>query len=227
MVDVRRAAGVYAFGSANGHLVISIDMPRSPHFRINSPAWQRVLPFVPRGAYAEYLKFSDRERTLLIEPGTAGQLRAAAVRALPNETGGFLAGRSLCDEEGRYVVVSGFAEARPGSGGPAAFEIPAEDLAALRAENARANPDADEAGWWHSHPAPSGFSLTDFGTQRWFGQDDSVGLLVFASGAQWGAAYMGPNAAYLGSLRLGPDRGWLSRFPWPAHRGRGRPSLIG
>lgn len=186
-----------------------------------------MLPFVPRGTYAEYLKFSDREHTLLIEPGIAGRIRAAAERALPNETGGLLAGRSLRDEDGQYAIVSGYAEARPGSGAPAAFEVPMEELQTLREENARANPDADEMGWWHSHPAPSGFSLTDFGTQRWFDREDSVGLLVFASGAQWGTAYMGPKAAYLGSPRPGPGRGWLPRFPWPARRVRGRPSLIG
>lgn len=214
-------------------------MPWSPNFRINFLArlarsqapepgfkieqWRRLLPFVPRQAYADYWKFSDRTRTLLIEPGTAGRIRAAAERALPNETGGFLAGRSLCDEDGRYVVVSGFAEARPGSGAPGAFEVPEEELATLRTQNARANPGTDEAGWWHSHPAPSGFSLTDFGTQRWFDRDDSVGLLVFASGAQWGTAYMGPKAAYLGS----PRRGRLPRLPWPASRDRGRPRLTG
>lgn len=169
-----------------------------PGFRIVEQR-QRTVPFLPRRTYAEYWKFSDREHTLLVEPEVASQIRWAAEEAYPDETGGLLAGRSLCDDEGRYVVISGFIEARPGSGAPAAFKIPAEDLGPLRRDIARAHPGADELGWWHSHPGPSGYSQTDFKNQRMFEREDSVGLLVFGRGPEWATAYIGPDSAHLGS----------------------------
>lgn len=170
--------------------------PGLPGFKVKQV--QRGLPFLPRGTYAGYWKFSDGQHTLLVEPTAGSKIRAAAAQALPRETGGLLAGRSLCDDDGQYMLVSGFTEARPGSGAPATFKIPVEDLGALRAQNALANPGADEVGWWHSHSGPSGYSSIDFGTQRMFEREDSVGLLVFARGAPWATAYIGPEAVHLG-----------------------------
>lgn len=172
-----------------------------PGFRIEQR--QRTLPFLPRGTYADYWTFSDAGRTLLVEPDAAKRIRETAQRACPHETGGLLAGRSLRDDEGQYIVVSGFTEAKAGSGAPAAFKIPVEDLGTLRTENARAYPGADEVGWWHSHSGPGGYSTTDRENQRMFDREDSVGLLVFANGFPWGTAYIGPESVNLGSPRRG------------------------
>ena len=167
-----------------------------PGFRVEG--LRQTAHFLPRATFPDYYRFEDARCAVLIEPKAAQAMRAAAERARPRETGGLLSGRALRDDHGSYVVVSGFIEAEQAAGQVAAFHITTKQLGVLRTLAARANPGADEVGWWHSHTAPSQYSQTDHNTQRMFERDDSVGLLVFASGKYLAAAYVGPNAQALG-----------------------------
>ena len=189
-----------------------------PGFRIEGR--QQTAPFLARTTFPDYHLFSDATCAVLVEPNTARDIRAAAVRALPRETGGLLSGRALRDDHGGYMVVSGFIEAAPNAGRPAAFQITTKELGELRTRAARANPGADEVGWWHTHRGPSVYSPTDHNTQRMFERPDSIGLLVFASGTHWGFAYVGPDARDLGfpSVPRPARAAELAGQPGPAPR---------
>jgi Prokaryotic homologs of the JAB domain len=175
-----------------------------PGFRIESR--QQTAPFLARDTFSDYYRFGDAKCAILVEPAAALAMRAAAEWALPRETGGLLSGRALHDDQGSYVVVSGFIEAEQTAGQVATFHITATELGVLRTSAARANPGADEVGWWHSHRGSSSYSQVDLNTQRMFERDDSVGLLVFAGGKHLAAAYMGPNAHGLGYAALPKGR---------------------
>jgi len=170
-----------------------------PMFKIEGI--HQAVSFRPRMAFEGYHVFDDGDSAVLIGPDTALDLRkaasAAAGQARPRETGGLLAGRVLRDAGGQYLVVSGFVEAEPGSGNRAAFYISPEATAGLREKSSRTYPMADVVGWWHSHPRPSSFSQTDLSTQSIWKQPTSLGLLVFAAGEPWAAAYVGPQAKKL------------------------------
>ena len=168
-----------------------------PGFRVEGI--RQAAPFRARAAFGGYQTFSDGNRTVLVEPATANLLRGAAEEAYPMETGGLLSGRILRDSDGQYVLVSGAVQAEPSAGRSAAFEISPQATALLREEAHRAYPTADVVGWWHSHRVPSSYSQTDLNTQTIFTQPESVGLLVFARGEPWAAAYMGPEAKKLGN----------------------------
>ena len=167
-----------------------------PGFRVESI--RQAAPFRARAAFGGYQTFCTGNRAVLVEPTTAQGLRDAARKAFPMETGGLLSGRILRDSGGQYVLVSGFVRAGPSAGRSAAFEISPQATANLREESHRAYPTADVVGWWHSHLGPSSYSQTDLNTQTIFTQPESVGLLVFAKGEPWAAAYMGPEARRLG-----------------------------
>lgn len=157
----------------------------------------RGTPFRPRTVFHSYLVFSDPDGAVLIEARIAEQLRAAASRARPNETGGLLAGRAFHDADGSYVAVCGYVEANEGSGRLANFQMSPQATERLSGESARIHKMADVVGWWHSHLGPSNFSPTDLGTQEMWTNPESVGLLVFADGQPWGAAHLGPTARRL------------------------------
>lgn len=163
---------------------------------------QQALPYLPRSTYKGYLTFGHSETVVLVEPGTARDLRAAAEHARPMETGGLLVGRPLRDDRGDYVIVSGFIEAGPDAGQPLTFTVSPRQVAALRGQAARAHPGSEEVGWWHSHPGPSSYSSVDRAMQRIFERSCNVGLLIFASGDEWGTAYLGPEARDLGRVDL-------------------------
>jgi proteasome lid subunit RPN8/RPN11 len=188
-----------------------------PGFRVESI--RQTDPFRSRAAFDGFQSFDNGKNAVLVEPVTARSLRAAASRARPDETGGLLSGRTLRDAGGDYVLVSGFVEARPGSGKAVAFEISPQETDRLREESSRANPTADVVGWWHSHRRPSSYSPTDLNTQSVWKQPRSVGLLVFAEGDEWARAYMGPEASDLGySTAARPHRGALARQSVAEHR---------
>lgn len=176
-----------------------------PGFRVDSV--RQAAPYRARQAFGGYQAFNGGNRAVLVEPSTAEGLREAAAKAYPMETGGLLSGRSLRDNDGHYVLVSGFVQAGPKAGRSAAFEISPQATALLREEAHRAHPTADVVGWWHSHLVPSSYSQTDLNTQAIFTQPDSVGLLVFATSEPWAAAYAGPESSRLGfpSAVRGPD----------------------
>lgn len=167
-----------------------------PGFRVEGV--QQGAPFRTRASFYGFYLFGDQESAVLVEPGIAKQLRAAAADAWPHETGGLLSGRALCDGMGDFVVVSGFVEAPAGSGRTATFEISPQATARLREEACRHDPTADVVGWWHTHLGPSDYSSTDRDSQRIWTQPQSVGLLVFARGTSWGIAHLGPDARRLG-----------------------------
>lgn len=159
-------------------------------------------PFRSRSAFAGYHLFGEQAGAILVAPAAARAMRtaaaAAAVAPHSRETGGLLSGRALRDGDGPYVIVSGFVEAASSSGRAAAFEAPPQEVERLRAESACAHPTADVVGWWHSHFVPSSYSGTDLAQQRMWKHPQSIGLLVFASGEPWAAAYLGPEARKLG-----------------------------
>jgi proteasome lid subunit RPN8/RPN11 len=154
-------------------------------------------PFREREAFEDYQAFRNPDMAILVAPGTARDLRTAAERARPHETGGLLSGRTLRDAEGQYVLVSGYVEASAEAGRAAAFEISPQATAQLRKAAFQRDPTADVVGWWHSHLGPSSYSPVDRNTQQIFRQPTSVGLLVFASGEPWARAYVGPEATLL------------------------------
>lgn len=166
-----------------------------PGFRVESI--RQAAPYRARSAFGGYHSFTDGNGAVLVEPLVARDMREAACRAYPKETGGLLSGRTLRDTFGDYVLVSGFVQAGPGAGRSAAFEISPGETALLREEAYRSDPTGDVVGWWHSHLRSSGYSQTDLNTQAIFTQPDSIGLLVAAQGEPWITAYMGPESRRL------------------------------
>jgi proteasome lid subunit RPN8/RPN11 len=167
-----------------------------PGFRVEGR--QQTVPFLVRSTYSNYHYFPDKKCAVLVKPEAARGMRVAAARALPVETGGLLSGRALRDDDGSYVVISGFVEAPPNAGQAATFRINPHEVREMRADAARADPGADEVGWWHTHRGKSSYSQVDRNTQEMFERPDSVGLLVFASGPALATAYVGPDARDLG-----------------------------
>jgi hypothetical protein len=174
---------------------------------------QRTAGFGSRTAYFGHQLFGQGDRAVLVEPETARQLRDAAEQALPHETGGLLLGRTCSDEEGRYVLVDGFVQARPGARRLGGFRFAKTGLGQLRAEAASQYPAADEVGWWHSHAEQGAYSPADRDTQRDFQRPESVGLLVFGTGLPWATAYLGPEARHLGRPVAVPATGRAAPAP--------------
>ncbi len=192
-----------------------------PGFRVEGR--QQTAPFLARNTFYSYHYFRDAKCSVLVKPEAARGMRAAAVRAQPHETGGLLSGRALRDDEGSYVVISGFVEAPPNAGQPATFRINPEEVREMRADAARADPGADEVGWWHTHRSQSSFSQIDRNTQQMFERPDSVGLLVFAGGQALATAYVGPDARDLGCVRV-PQGGRPPARTAPDDQGADQPA---
>jgi proteasome lid subunit RPN8/RPN11 len=155
------------------------------------------VPFRPRSHFTGYDRFADASGAVLVAPHISQCLRAAAGLARPNETGGLLSGRVFRDADSPYVIVTGCVEAPRAAGRPFDFRLSPEAASRLRGDATRAQPTADVVGWWHSHRSPSEYSETDLGQQRIWTHPQSVGVLVFATGRQWGAVYQGPSARLL------------------------------
>jgi hypothetical protein len=164
---------------------------------------RQSLPFRPRSAYVGHEVFGRGEGAVLVEPEVTRDLRSAAESANQERriTGGLLYGRAWTDDEGAYLVVDGFLEAeyRGNRGdlisrdGDDSFTLSAADLRPLREDATRMYSAALEVGWWRSLAAAGGFGPQDFLTQRELVRPGGVGLLVFASGLEWGTAYLGPD----------------------------------
>jgi len=162
-----------------------------------------AVPLRPRGAYVGYRAFASGGDAVLLAPGTARQLRAAAEFATRDGrvAGGLLYGTAGSDDEGDYLVVSGYLEAapdedpgrRPAAASPDEFVLSQADLRVLRDHAARMYPAVAEVGWWRSLGELGDFGPGDFLTQRELVGPDGVGLLVYGSGAHWGTAYLGPD----------------------------------
>ncbi len=162
-----------------------------------------AVPLRPRGAYVGYRAFATGGDAVLLAPGTARQLRAAAEFATRDGrvAGGLLYGTAGSDDEGDYLVVSGYLEAapdedpgrQPAAASPDEFVLSQADLRALRDHAARMYPAVTEVGWWRSLGELGDFGPGDYLTQRELVGPDGVGLLVYGSGAHWGTAYLGPD----------------------------------
>jgi len=159
----------------------------------------------PRSAYAGHEAFGDGDGAVLLQPGVARNLRLAAEFATQEGriAGGLLYGRWLADEQGAFLVISGYLEAGPGENrgdrishrdGRSEFTLTDPDLRLLRRDARRTYTNSVEAGWWRSLPAAGKFGPRDFETQRALVGPGGVGLLVFGSGLKWGTAYLGPDA---------------------------------
>jgi hypothetical protein len=168
-------------------------------------------PFRPRSAYVGHEVFGHGDGAVLVEPEVARDLRSAAEFASQERriSGGLLYGRSLADDEGRYLVVDGFLEAGPGENrgdrisrdGRDSFTLSVADLRLLRTDAARMYSAAVEVGWWRTLAGPGAFGPRDFVTQGELVGPGGVGLLVFGSGLDWGTAYLGPDGQVPGSAR--------------------------
>src|ERR1700722_1795902 len=161
-------------------------------------------PFRPRSAHAGQKAFGDGAGAVPVEPHAVGDLRLAAESATQEGriAGGLLYGRRWTDEQGAYLVISGFLEAGPGENrgdrisrdGHDQFTLSAADLRLLRRDAARMYTSSAEAGWWRSRPAAGQFGPRDFETQYELVGPRGAGLLVFGSGLDWGPASLGPDA---------------------------------
>ena len=171
--------------------------------------------FRQRGLYLGYRAFGDAGGTVLIDPRVARELRSAAEFATQEHrfTGGLLYGRRWTDDEGGYLVVSGFLDAGPrdsggdwlpgdgpaGSRGAAGgdftgdFTLTDARLRQLRDEAARMYSTSLEVGWWRTLPALGEFGPADLVTQSELVERGGIGLLVYGSGEHWGTAYLGPD----------------------------------
>jgi hypothetical protein len=166
----------------------------------------RDVPFRPRSSFGSYQQFTDRSGAVLVAPEISQRLREAARIARPFETGGLLAGRVFRDDHGRYAIVVGYVEAPSDAGRLSSFELTPEATDRLRADASCTHPEADVVGWWHSHGGPSDYSTTDLSQQSIWTQPESVGILVFAEGRQWGAVHQGPDARLLNGAPGVPAR---------------------
>jgi hypothetical protein len=168
---------------------------------------QVTVPFRPRGSYAGYRAFGGGDGAVLVEPGLARQLRFAAELATGERrcTGGLLFGRRWADDQGAYLVLSGFTETGPdedggeGAGdvdsaaGGGDFTLSAAALRLMREDAARTYPAGYEVGWWRTLTALGEFGPADLATQAELAGPGGVGLLVYGSGIHWGTAYLGPD----------------------------------
>ncbi len=158
----------------------------------------------PRSAYVGHEAFGHGDGAVLVQPRVTRNLRLAAEFASQEGriTGGLLYGRWYADEQGAYLVVSGYLEAGPGENrgdrisrdGHSEFTLTDPDLRLLRRDARRTYTTSVEAGWWRSRPAAGKFGPRDFETQRALVGPGGAGLLVFGSGPDWGTAYLGPDA---------------------------------
>jgi hypothetical protein len=83
-------------------------------------------PFGTGRCSAALNQFADPgATTVIVAPEIVSRLRSAAVREHPRETGGLLCGRVLRDSGGRYVIVSDFVQAAPGTGRAGTFVMSA------------------------------------------------------------------------------------------------------
>jgi hypothetical protein len=160
-------------------------------------------PFRARSAYVGFRAFGSGDGAALLDPGVARALRSAAEAATAERriAAGLLYGRRWADDQGGYLVVSGFLEAGPGENdgdrltgdGLDDFTLSPADLALLRDDAARMYPALLEAGWWRTLPELGEFGPTDFLTQLDLVGPGGAGLLVYGSGPHWGTAYLGPD----------------------------------
>jgi len=185
------------------------------------------VPIRPRGTFAGHEVFGHEDSVVLVEPEVQRDLRLAAEFASQEGrvTGGLLYGRRWADEQGVYLVVSGYVEAGPGENpddrisrdSAGEFTLSPADLRLLRKDAARMYTASPEVGWWRSLPAAGGFGPRDFETQAELVGPGGVGLLVYGSGEYWGTAYHGPDG-----LATGPSG---SLVPLPRPLSETRPDL--
>ena len=161
------------------------------------------VSFRPRSHYAGYRAFGGGEGAVLLQPKVARELRTAAEFATQEGrvTGGLLYGRGGVDDQGAYLVITGFVEAGPGensgdrlsSDGTDDFTLSEADLRLLREDAARMYSASLELGWWRTRAELGDFGPGDYLTQAELIGPDGVGLLVYGSGIHWGTAYLGPD----------------------------------
>jgi hypothetical protein len=183
--------------------------------------------FRPRGEYAGYRAFGSGDGAVLIDPRVTRALRSAAESATQERriTGGLVFGSGWADEQGAYLVITGYLEAGPGenrgdriaSDGTDRFTLSDADLRLLREDGDRMYPASFEAGWWRSLATLGEFGPQDFETQAELVGPGGVGLLVYGSSPHWGTAYLGPNS-------LAPDSAGTLVAPQDA--GAGAPAAV-
>jgi hypothetical protein len=162
------------------------------------------LTFRPRTAYVGFRAFGGGDGAVLLAPGVVRRLRLAAEFAAGEArvAGGLLYGRHWADEQGSYLVVTGFLEAGPGENPGRPYPADGQDddftlseagLRLLREDAARTYSASVEVGWWRTLEQLGEFGPGDFLTQRDLTAPGDVGLLVYGSGPHWGTAYLGPD----------------------------------
>ena len=161
------------------------------------------VPLRPRGVYVGFRAFGSGDCAVLLAPGTARQLRSAAEFAAREGrvAGGLLYGTAGSDDQGDYLVVTGYLEAGSGEDSgdrlpptsPDEFVLSPADLRGLRDAADRVYPAVSEVGWWRSLGGLGDFGPGDFLTQRELVGPGGAGVLVYGSGPHWGTAYLGPD----------------------------------
>src|SRR3984957_6830198 len=180
-------------------------------------------PVRPRSAYARHEAFGAGDGAVLVDQQAPRALRRSAEAATQEGqiAGGLLYGRCFADEQGTYLVISGYLEAGPGENrgdlisrdGTGQFTLSGPDLRLPRRDAARVYSASAEAGWWRSLPAAGEFGSRDYETQRALVGPRGAGLLVFGAGLDWGTAYVGPGALPPSTARLAHPPPRLASLP--------------
>ncbi|MGH3922735.1 MAG: Mov34/MPN/PAD-1 family protein [Pseudonocardiaceae bacterium] len=139
----------------------------------------------------------DDDFMLYVTAEAIGQLRAATVRAEPNEAFGLLLGRTFQDGRGIYTLVANVMEAAERDAGPGHVRLSIKQISGLRQRAQRAYPTHDLVGWWHSHDRYPDYSHTDREEQATWTDPNHVGLLTMMHGDVFGRAYRGPTSRLL------------------------------
>jgi proteasome lid subunit RPN8/RPN11 len=162
------------------------------------------LPFISRPSLErEFSAFVSEQDgfAALIHQDVKESISREAVKALPNETIGLLAGRVLRDERGPYTLVLAAQGARPDEidATPSHVHISANGHAQVRNRLEGSAYGLDVIGWYHSHPRfPARFSPVDVTEQSTWRDPNHIGIVI--SGIDHVdpfGVYRGPKATLL------------------------------
>lgn len=155
---------------------------------------------------------------VLVMPDAAVAMQRGTEASAPNEAFGILMGRVYRDRTGPYTLVTGAVYGMPTSHSPVRVNLSDVAMMQLRRQAVRQFPAAEEVGWTHSHPSPSGYSSVDLNEQKtWPGAND-IGIVTYMTlrpGEPWGQAYRGPTSINLRMSRRSRSSG---RMPTQSSR---------
>lgn len=173
----------------------------SPRRRFAGQVVRQDWPVQPRPPLDGWHVFATGDgRSVAVAPGVMALLETVERDHAPLETGGLLFGRCYRDGAGSYVLVT-HAQVPELAGEveetPATVRITADGAIAMVARARRAEPLADQVGWWHTHPSfEAYFSSVDLAEQARWVSPLSVGLVLsgLAAADPRHAVFVGPES---------------------------------